>query len=138
MELYEAVSPLDFRYYGGSETFMKRLLPYVSEAGYVKYQAKVEAALVRTLALHGICSSEIADDIERAASEVTATEVYEEQSRIRHNIRSLVNVIQRKISPEARPYVHLFATSADILDTASALRYKDLTRNVILPDLIAL
>ena len=32
MQLYEAVSPLDFRYYGGDETFMKRLLPYVSEA----------------------------------------------------------------------------------------------------------
>lgn len=138
MELYEAVSPLDFRYYGGSEAFMKRLLPYVSEAGYVQYQAKVEAALVRTLAMHGVCSHEIADDVERAVSEVTATEVYEEQARIRHNIRSLVNVIQRKISPESRPYVHLFATSADILDTASALRYKDLTRKVILPDLIAL
>ena len=34
--------------------------------------------------------------------------------------------------------MHLFATSADILDTASALRYKDLTRKVVLPDLIAL
>ncbi|MCZ6679418.1 MAG: lyase family protein [Candidatus Poribacteria bacterium] len=136
MELYEAVSPLDFRYYGGSEAFMKKLLPYVSEAAYVKYQAKVEAALVRTLAKHGICSHDIADEVERAATAVTAAEVYEEQARIRHNIRSLVNVMQRKISPKARPYVHLFATSADILDTASALRFKDLTRKVVLPDLI--
>ncbi len=138
MELYEAVSPLDFRYYGGSEAFMKKLLPYVSEGAYVKYQAKVEAALVRTLAKHRICSHEIADEVERVAHEVTAVEVYKEQSRIRHNIRSLVNVIQRKISPKARPYVHLFATSADILDTATALRFKDLTRKVILPDLIQL
>ena len=90
---------------------MKKLLPYVSEAAYVKYQAKVEAALVRTLAKQDICSHEIADEVERASEEVTAAEVYEEQSRIRHNIRSLVNVIRRKISPEARPYVHLFATS---------------------------
>ena len=138
MELYEAVSPLDFRYYGGSADFMKRLLPYVSEAGYVKYQAKVEAALARTLAKHGICSSEIADEVARAAEEVTAAEVYEEQARIRHNIRSLVNVMRRKMRPEARPYVHLFATSADILDTATALRFKDLTRQVILPDLVGL
>ena len=136
MELYEAVSPLDFRYYGGSEAVMKKLLPYVSEAAYVKYQAKVEAALVRTLAKQDICSHEIADEVERASEEVTAAEVYEEQSRIRHNIRSLVNVIRRKISPEARPYVHLFATSADILDTATALRFKDLTQKAILPDLI--
>jgi len=138
MELYEAVSPLDFRYYGGSEAFMKKLLPYVSEAAYVKYQAKVEAALVRTLAKHGICSHEIADEVEQAAREVTAAEVYEEQGRIRHNIRSLVNVMRRKISSQARPYVHLFATSADVLDTATALRFKDLTRDVILPDLVAL
>ncbi|MFB3041098.1 MAG: lyase family protein [Candidatus Poribacteria bacterium] len=136
MELYEAVSPLDFRYYGGNEAVMKKLMPYVSEAGYVKYQAKVEVALVRTLAKNGICSHEIADEVERAVEEVTATEVYEEQSRIRHNIRSLVNVIKRKISPEAQPYIHLFATSADILDTATTLRFKDLTQEVILPDLI--
>ena len=30
----------------------------------------------------------------------------------------------------------LFATSADILDTATALRFKDLTQKAILPDLI--
>ena len=138
MELYEAVSPLDFRYYGSDPTFMKRLLPYVSEAGYVTYQAKVEAALVRTLANYGVCSTAIADEVEAAVDLVTAEEVYEEQSRIRHNIRSLVNVIRRKISPEARPYVHLFATSADILDTATAMRFKALTENVIVPDLVAL
>ncbi len=138
MELYESVSPLDFRYYGGDETFMKRLLPYVSEAGYVTYQAKVEGALVRTLAHHGVCSSTIADEVEQAVAAVTAEAVYEEQRRIRHNIRSLVNVIRQKISPEARPYVHLFATSADILDTATALRFKALTEDVIVPDLIAL
>ena len=138
MELFEAVSPLDFRYYGGNNEFMQRLMPYVSESGYVKYQAKVEAALVRTLANHGICSHEIADEVEDVAKEITAEEVYEEQARIRHNSRSLVNVMRRRISTEARPYVHLFATSADILDTATALRFKDLTRQIILPDLIGL
>ena len=135
MELFEAVSPLDFRYYGATETVMDRLKPYVSESAYVKYQAKVEAALVRTLANHGVCSSEIADQVESAVNQVTAEEVYEEQAKIRHNIRSLVNVIRRKIAPSARPYVHLFATSADILDTATALRFKELTEKVILPNL---
>ena len=136
MELFEAVSPLDFRYYGATETVMERLKPYVSESAYVKYQAKVEAALVRTLANHGVCSSEAADQVELAVDQVTAEEVYEEQAKIRHNIRSLVNVIRRKIDPSARPYVHLFATSADILDTATALRFKELTENVILPNLV--
>jgi len=136
VELFEAVSPLDFRYYGATETVMERLKPYVSESAYVKYQAKVEAALVRTLANHGVCSSETADQVELAVDQVTAEEVYEEQAKIRHNIRSLVNVIRRKIDPSARPYVHLFATSADILDTATALRFKELTENIILPNLV--
>ncbi|MCG9129249.1 adenylosuccinate lyase, partial [Candidatus Poribacteria bacterium] len=86
MQLYEAVSPLDFRYYGGDDKFMQRLLPYVSEAGYVTYQAKVEAALTRTLANYGVCSAEIADEVEQAVEQVTAEAVYEEQKRIRHNI----------------------------------------------------
>jgi len=136
MELFEAVSPLDFRYYGATETVMDRLQPYVSESAYVRYQAKVEAALVRTLANHGVCSSEVADQVESAVDQVTAEEVYQEQAKIRHNIRSLVNVIRRKITPSARPYVHLFATSADILDTATSLRFKELTEKVILPNLV--
>jgi adenylosuccinate lyase len=49
-----------------------------------------------------------------------------------------VNCIRRRVSPEARPFVHLFATSADIMDSAAALRYKELVRDVLLPDLIEL
>lgn len=39
---------------------------------------------------------------------------------------------------EAKPYVHFLATSYDIVDTANALRYKDATYKVILPDMIEL
>lgn len=49
-----------------------------------------------------------------------------------------MNCIRRRISPDARPFVHLFATSADIMDSAAALRYKELVRDVLLPDLIGL
>ena len=41
-------------------------------------------------------------------------------------------------SPAAQPYVHLFATSADIMDSARALCLVEVTRQVILPDLAAL
>ena len=62
-------------------------------------------------------------------------EVYEEERRIQHNIRALVNCIRNQVSPAARPYVHLFATSADIMDTARALCLVEVTRKVLLPDL---
>src|SRR5262249_19533099 len=65
-------------------------------------------------------------------------EVYAEERRIQHNIRALVNSIRNRISPAARPYVHLFATSADIMDTARALCLTELTRDVLVPDLAGL
>jgi adenylosuccinate lyase len=138
MNPFDAASPLDARYYLPEADFYKRLHPYVSEAAQVKYLARVEAALAETLADIGVCSREAAAEIGRACESITAEEVYEEERRIQHNIRALVNCIRARVSPAARPYVHLFATSADIIDTARALCLREVTSAVLLPDLIAL
>ncbi len=138
MELFDAVSPLDYRYYGENEYLFKLLNPYVSEGGYLDYLLKVEAALVKAMSNRGICSSKIAQEVQNAVLQVNAAEVYAEERRIQHNIRALVNCIKKKISPQAQPYIHLFATSADIMDTAAALRFKELTYKVILPQLLKL
>ena len=42
------------------------------------------------------------------------------------------------VSEDARPYVHLTATSVDVMDTARALQFRDATREVVLPSLIEL
>lgn len=55
---------------------------------------------------------------------------------IKHDIRALANVIRSKVSDKAKPFVHLAATSYDIVDTANSLRFKDAISKVILPDLI--
>ncbi len=125
-------SPTDFRYQ------VKDLLPYLSEEAYVKYKARIEAALALQLSKSGLCSQEVAQEIVRAAGEVTASEVYEEESKIKHDIRALANVIQRKVSDKAKPFVHLTATSYDIVDTANALRFKDAVLHVLVPDLLKL
>jgi adenylosuccinate lyase len=138
MNQYDATSPLDYRYYGDNPTFFRRLRPYVSEAAYIDYSLRIELALVRLLARHGVCSPRVPEEVEQAIQTISAEEVYEEERRVYHNIRALVNCIRKRISPDSRPYVHLFATSADIMDTASALRYKELARDVLLPDLIEL
>ena len=135
MNPFDAASPLDARYYLAESDFFQRLHPYVSEAAQVKYLARVEAALAETLAAHGVCSSAVAKEIAQAAAVVTPDEVYAEERRIQHNIRALVNCIRNKISPAARPFVHLFATSADIMDSARALCLREVTRDVLLPDL---
>ncbi|MDA4130013.1 MAG: lyase family protein [Thaumarchaeota archaeon] len=128
----ELISPSDFRY------SVPDLLPFLSEDAFVKYKARVEAALGKQLADAGICPKSVAEEIERAAEEITAEEVYAEERRIKHDIRALVNVIRSKVSDQAKPFVHLTATSYDIVDTANALRFKDAVSRVVIPDLVKL
>jgi len=137
---YDAVSPMDFRYYGADESFFSRLRPYVSEGAYVAFMAKVEAELAYALARHGVCDQGTAQKVADACLTVTAQEVWEEEQKTQHNVRALVNCIRRRLegNAEAQRIVHLFATSADIMDTANALRLKKLVEEVIAPDLAQL
>jgi adenylosuccinate lyase len=138
MNPFDAASPFDARYYFADRAFFDKLNPFVSENAQVKYLARVEAALAETLADIGVCPRSAAAEIAKAADNIQPDEVYEEERRIQHNIRALVNCIGKQVSAQAKPFVHLFATSADIMDTARALCLVDVTRKVIVPDLIAL
>ncbi len=138
MKFFDAVSPFDARYYGADDFFYNKVRDYLSEEANIRYLLRVEEALVQTLAQYGFCSEEVAQEVSRACKEITAAEVYEEEARIQHNIRALVNCIRRRSSEKARGYVHLFATSNDIMDTAAALRYKDFCGRVLIPDLAEL
>src|SRR5207249_4264180 len=138
MNAFDAASPFDARYYFADADFYRRLHPFVSEGAQVRYLARVEAALAETLADFGVCTRAAAAEISQACAKITPDEVYDEERRIQHNIRALVNCIRGKISPAAQPYVHLFATSADIMDSARALCLLEVTRAVLLPDLVAL
>ncbi|MBI3407067.1 MAG: adenylosuccinate lyase [Planctomycetes bacterium] len=138
MTPFDAASPFDARYYFADADFYRRLHPFVSEGAQVRYLARVEGALTETLADVGVCSREAAVEIGKACEAINPEEVYEEERRIQHNIRALVNCIRSRVSPKSQPYVHLFATSADIMDTARALCLAEVTRLVLVPDLIAL
>lgn len=134
-EIFANISPLDHRYSVGNEELWQRMSDYLSEEAAIRYLAKVEAALAKALAAQGVAPEEAAEEISRAAGEVRPEEVIAEEAKTRHNIRALVNVIQAKVSPQVRPWVHFTATSADIIDSANALRYKEFTRDVLLPQL---
>ena len=129
---FSAFSPTDYRY------AVADLKVYLSDEAYVRYKAKIEAALVQVFAKRSMLKQELCDEIVAAASTITADEVYEEEQRTKHDIRALVNVIQSKVSKEAKPFVHLGATSYDVVDTANALRYRDAVLNVIIPDMLKL
>jgi adenylosuccinate lyase len=125
-------SPTDYRY------AVEDLRVYLSDEAYVTYKAKVELALVRVFATRGLLKRELCEEIVAATKAVTAAEVYEEEQKTKHDIRALVNVIRSRVSDEAKPFVHLGATSYDIVDTANALRYRDAMLNVIITDMLAL
>jgi adenylosuccinate lyase len=129
---FSAFSPTDYRY------AVEDLRAYLSDEAYVRYKAKVEVALANVFAKRGLLKRELCDEIAAAAADLTAEEVDEEEQKTKHDIRALVNVLQRRVSKEARPFVHLGATSYDVVDTANALRYKDAVLNVIIPDMLAL
>ena len=131
------ISPLDYRYLRNKKA-QTAVIPYFSEESYTKYKLRVESALTEALAKHSICSKKVADEIARASEKVTAEEVFEEEERIKHDIRALANCIRNKVSEEAKPFVHFLATSYDIVDTANALRYKEFSEKELIPLLIEL
>ncbi|MDP6647779.1 MAG: lyase family protein, partial [Candidatus Woesearchaeota archaeon] len=136
MNIFDTISPLDFRYYGRNERIFQKLQPYLSENAMIRHMAKVEAALTNILAKKGICGKKIADEVEKASKKISAEEVYVEEDKLKHNVRALVNCIRNRVSDEAKPFIHFTATSHDIISTADALRYKEFTNSVLIPALI--
>jgi len=132
---FDAISPLDSRFYGGDAQLYAALHPYLSEEGRVRAQAKAEAALARALAAEGIAPEAAAEAIAASAERIGAAEVYAEEARIGHDVRALVNLIRAKVPEDARRFVHLGATSMDVVDTANAWRYREAVDRVLLPRL---
>lgn len=137
-DIFASLSPLDHRYYASNETLFNELSNYFSENAYIQYELKVEAALARVLAKRGLCSVAVADEIAAACNSVDPDEVYLEEEMTKHNIRALVNCIQRRVSDEAKPFVHFTTTSVDIMDSATALRFKEATEKLVLPKMLEL
>lgn len=131
VELFDMLSPLDFR------TLRKdrELVPFLSESGFIATKLQVELALVRVLARRGRCTPGVLSEVEAACPLVTTDEVYELEDRTGHDIRALVQSLRARLSDQAKPFVHLGATSFDVIDTARALMYREATYRVVFPRL---
>lgn len=137
MDLFDNVSPMDYRYYGRSKSFEK-LKNYFSENTRIKYLCEVELALIKVLAKKQICSQKVVEEVEQAIQKFSAKEVYEEEDKTKHDIRALVNCIRNNVSEQSKPFIHFGATSNDIVDSANALRYKQFVQKELLPMLLEL
>jgi len=135
---FDTVSPMDSRFYGGDPALYKALHPYLSAAAAIKYMARVEGALAFALADVGVTDKDVANAIASAADQITPQEVAEEETRTKHDVRALVNVIRARVPDEAKRFVHLGATSYDIVDTANALRYRECVDRILAPTIAVL
>ena len=129
---FDSISPLDFRYVD------QQTVACLSENAFTRYKLLVEIALVRTLCRYGLCSQETVKEIEDACRQITTDQVYQEEKRIGHDIMALVNCIQAKVSDQAKPFVHMTATSYDIIDCARAVQINALIHDVVIPSLFDL
>ncbi len=137
--IFRNISPLDHRYYLSNKALFDDLADYISEEASIIYCIKAEAALLKShMSLYGNRYADFFDLADSLPDSISPEEVYEEEEKTQHNIRALVNVMKSKVPDELKPFIHLGATSVDILDTASSMKYRDVVRNVVLPQLIKL
>lgn len=115
-----ALCPLDYRY--GRDP-MKRIF---CEESRLQFQMDAEAALARAHAELGTIPKKDADEITRISDLrfVTAERVREVEKETRHDLMAMVRVMTEQCRGDAGKYVHLGATSNDIVDTATALQIR--------------
>ena len=117
------VCPLDFRY------GRKEIKDVFGETSKLQYLLNVEASLARAHAAVGNISKKAADEISKKATVkyVTVKRVNEIEKETRHDIMAITKALSEICSGEAGKYVHLGATSYDIVDTANALQFAEAT-----------
>ena len=115
------ILPIDTGRYGTAE--MRRIF---EEESRVQKMLDVEAALAWARAEVGDVPRKDAEKIEATASlkHVKLTRIKEIESEIKHDVASLVRALAEACGSSGA-YVHLGATSYDIVDTANALQLKD-------------
>lgn len=132
-DIFLNISPLDGRYYRSNPELLDELSRYLSENSVIRYEAAVETAIIIVMERYGIVPKGAGEEMKKAFRSVTPEEVYEEELKTKHNIRALVNVMQRYVGNDLAPYIHLSATSEDITGTATALRIRDAFYRVVIP-----
>ena len=119
----DPVCPLDYRY------GRKQVKDIFGETKRLQYLLDVEAALARAHAKVGNIPKTAADEITKKASTrfVKVDRVKQIENETRHDIMAVTRALAEVCKGDAGKYIHLGATSYDIVDTANALQFADST-----------
>jgi adenylosuccinate lyase len=120
-DMDDPVCPLDYRY------GRKELKEIFGETRRLQYLLDVEAALVRAHAKVGNIPKSAADEINKKATTklVKADRVKQIEVETKHDIMAVTRALAEQCKGDADKYIHLGATSYDIVDTANALQFAD-------------
>jgi adenylosuccinate lyase len=118
-----SLCPIDFRY---GRPKMKAIF---EEEARLQRLLDVEAALARAEASVGMIPETAAKDITKHATtkEVTVDRVTELERETHHDLMAVVLGLTEASGKDAGRFVHLGATSSDIIDTATAIQLRDAT-----------
>jgi len=126
------ISPLDSRY------FDQEIARFLSDEAFFGFKKTIEGALFETLYERGVCPIGSLEEFRRSLCLTNSKDVRGEEGRIGHDIRALVNVIRRGLRKKIKPFVHLTATSNDIVSSAYALQFNRIVKLVLVPELLQL
>jgi len=117
------ICPLEYRY--GRE----ELKEIFGETCRLQFLLDVEAALARAHAKIGNIPKSAANEISKKASikYVKVKRVKEIENETKHDIMAVTKALAEVCNGEAKKYIHLGATSYDIIDTANALQFSEST-----------
>lgn len=133
--LLEFPDPLVGRYLA-SEGLLEPASQLLSESAlYLRFALPIEVALLEVLAEDGWFDPSLLPAAREAASRVKLEDFQAEESRVRHDLKALVNVYSAQCPPELRSFIHLGATSYDILANAHLLRLREGVKELLLPEL---
>jgi adenylosuccinate lyase len=122
----DPVCPIDYRY------GRKELKDIFGETRRLQYLLDVEAALARAHAKIGNIPKSASDEISKKASinYVKVERVIKIEAETKHDIMAVTKALAEKCTGGAGKYIHLGATSYDIVDTANALQFADSTEYI--------
>ncbi len=116
-----AIHPIDNRY------GRKEVKDIFDEENKLQRLMDVECALVKAHSEVGNIPKSAAKEVERKCSTkyVTVKRVKEIEAQINHDLMAMVKAYSEQCEGDAGKYIHLGATSADIMDTSLALQLRD-------------
>lgn len=119
-----------------SEGLLEPASRLVSDAAlYLDYCLEVEVALLKVLARRGFLPESRIPEAVQAARRVRLEDFCLEEARVHHDLKALVNVFTLQCPEAIRPYVHLGATSYDILSNAHLMRLRAGVEGLVVPAL---